>query len=265
MKALILPTNNESLLSTGSEKTRFVLNSNLRSLLRDQIESLINAGVDELLMIRGIVDDGLSDFLINSDDIRIRIKIIRNPFQFQSASSLVALWMAISEINEDVLIINTQSLLRKGLLELFIKYEGGSTSCFVVSKDSRYEYGDHKILNQNYDISGFGDNQYLKQHIFSDSISLCSFRQSGLNSIKESIEEEIRTEDSNKKEFVSAVYRLIRNEHLVCKIKSFDICDIYKIYTNSQDNTLKAAVNSSGRLEKSHRHRNLRIVNTRTE
>ena len=122
MKAVILPTNNESLLSKNSEIKGFVLNSSLKiNLEGSRSICLINAGVDELLMIQGISDDLLSDFLINSDEIKIRIKIIRNPFQFQSADSLLALWMAISEINEDVLIINAQSLLQEELLELFIK------------------------------------------------------------------------------------------------------------------------------------------------
>jgi len=266
MKAVILPTNNKSILSIDPGNKRPALNSNLRSLLKDQIECLINAGVDELLMIRGIGDDQFLDFLINSDEIQIKIKIIHNPFQFQSAGTLVALWMVMRDVNEDVLILNIESLIHEELLELFIKYEGG-TSCFVVSRGINRESNDKKVLKQYREIAEIGDNKFVKHFVSSDSISLCSFRHSGLNLIKESIEEEIRTEDSNKKRFVSAIYRLIRNEHIVCKIKSFDICDVYKIYTDSLGNTLKVAANSnpSSHLDKSNGNRNLQIVNTSTE
>ena len=264
MKAVIIPTNNKSLLSRDNQTKRFAPFSKFRSRVKRQINRLKQAGVDELMLIQGIGHDRLADYLIDADGIDIKIRIIRNPFEFQKADSLVALWMAISEINDDTLIVTLESLLHDDLLELFVKYEGGA-SCFMVQRETGSQSGSNIFTNQDRDIVEIGDNKHLKRLIFSDSICLCTFRHSGLTLFKESVEEEIRTENSNKKEFASAIYRLIRKENMVCKIKSLDICDIYKIYTDSPRNILKAAANAGSQIDKSGAHTNLRVINTSTE
>jgi len=264
MKAVIVPTNNKSLLSTENNNLTPPIISNLKSRVSDQINYLSNAGVDELLIIQGFGNEEFADFFINSTEIEIKIKIIPNPFQFQSADTLIALWMAISEINDDVFILNWESLLKEEILERFIKYEDG-TSCFLVNKKRNGDRKDKAFNDQDQDIVEIGNKKDLKHLISSDSIDLCTFRQSGVALIKESIEDEIRTDDANKKEFVSVIYRFIRKEHMVCKVKSLDIGDIYKIYTDSPKNTYKVAANSSDQIGKNHGQGYLRVINTSSE
>jgi len=261
MKAVIVPTNNKTLLATDYIET-LPLTTNLKSRVSGQINSLKNAGVDELIIIQGFGYEELTDFYLNSNEIKI--KIIPNPFQFQSANTLIAIWMAISEINDDIFILNWESLIREEILERFIQYEDGS-SCFLVINQLDSNLVDEDFNNQHNDIVEIGNNKDLKHLISSESIDLCTFRQSGVALIKESIEEEIRTEDANTKEFTSAIYRFIRKEHMVCKVKSLDIGDIYKIYTDYPKNNFKVAANSSDQIGKSQGYRNLRVINTSSE
>lgn len=119
MKAIILASQRGSIISSYTRNKHSIPpNYGCPSLIKRKLNFLKNVGIDELIVVQGLGFQKYEDILIDCHELEIRVNIIGKPF-YKSTNRLVALWMAISEINDDVLFMNWDSVSKERYYRIF--------------------------------------------------------------------------------------------------------------------------------------------------
>lgn len=250
MNAIIFSSKSISPYSKNIEKQNSGLIKHVDSVfaLNSRFKYLKYLGINQLTIVEGPEFHKYASFLGNLGGISIPIKVISNPF-YETTKSLVAVWTALSEINDDVVILDWDTLFNQVLLECFTK-SGNGKACFVVRTASASETEYMPTYAQNKEIVKIDNARILETRILSSSVCLCSFRESGVSLIKKSIEEEIRTKGARQKDIVYAIHRLIKKGHMVCRVNSLRNREFFRIYINSPGNSTKVGTHFGQKINK---------------
>jgi len=250
MNAIIFSSKSESSYPKNIENQNSGLIKHVDSVfaLNNRFKYLKYLGINELTIVEGPEYHKYASFLSNLEGVSIPLKVISNPF-YKTTKSLVAVWTALSEINNDLVILDWDTLFNQVLLECFTK-SGNGKACFVVRTESASDTEYTHTRAQNKEIVKIDNAKILESRILSSSVCLCSFRESGVSLIKKSIEEEIRTKEARQKDIVHAIHRLIKKGHMVCRVNSLRNREFFKIYINSPGNTTKVGAQFGQKINK---------------
>lgn len=226
------------------------------TILEHQINHIRDCGINEVVIVVGFEFEKVENFLRNYDGLGIRIKTLFNPF-YQTTNSLISLWIARCEMNEDIVIINGDDVFEFDVIDQVLR-EREEKICLPVKKKSSYEEEDMKVVIQRGRITEIGKT--LANHPSAESVGIRVFRDTGVELIKRAIEEEMRTEGSERKWYVSAIKTLIKKGY---RVKYVDIKDLFWMDVDYPSDLFRVRFNSNKLIKRfSEEERVLRVVET---
>lgn len=256
MKAVILAAGRGSRLYPYTEYIpKCLLDIGGETILEHQINHIRDCGIDEVVVVVGFGFEKVENFLRNYDGLGMRIKTLYNPF-YQTTNSLISLWIARGEMNEDIVVINGDDVFEIDVLEQALGIRDEKI-CLPIKKKPGYEEEDMKVVIQGGRILEIG--KILTTYPSAESVGIRVFRDIGVGLIKRAIEEEMRTEGAEKKWYASAIQRLVRKGY---RVKSLDIEDLFWTDVDYPSDLFKARFNSNKFIKKPHKERILRVVET---
>ena len=117
MKAIILAAGSGTRLRPYTNgKPKCLLDIGSTSILEHQINNIRDCGINEVVIVVGFRFERVEDFLRSYDGLGMRINTLYNPF-YQSTNSLVSLWIARSEFDEDLVVMNGDDVYEIGVLD----------------------------------------------------------------------------------------------------------------------------------------------------
>lgn len=111
MKAIILAAGTGSrMLPLTKDTHKCLLKINDEPIIRNQINQLNNAGINDITLVGGYKFDLIKDYLKDEVDYAF------NPF-YETTNSLVSLWLAVKDVDSDMLIINSDVIFDDELVK----------------------------------------------------------------------------------------------------------------------------------------------------
>jgi choline kinase len=254
MKAIILAAGNGKRLSPyTNEIPKCLLDLDGITMLENQLNNIRQYGIDDVVIVTGYKFDKIEQFLKNYDSLGMRIKTIYNPF-YRETNSLVSLWIARGEMNQDLVVMNGDDVFEFDLLEKILDAKEHNIILPFKIKN-KYDDEDMKIdIYENY-VAEIGKS--LTIPISGEAVGIRAFRNMGVVHLKRALEEEIRTAGATEKWYASAVQQLIYKGH---KVNAIDIEDLYWMDVDFPEDLFQARANSKMLMKKVYQERNLRVV-----
>ena len=222
MKAIILAAGKGTRMAPYThDKPKCLLDIGGISILEHQINSIRDCGITEIVIVVGFRFERVEDFLRSYDGLGVRINTLYNPF-YQSTNSLVSLWIARSELDEDIVVMNGDDVYEIGVLDKALSVSNGEI-CLPVKKRPRYEREDMKVVVDDGGITKISKD-IPNGETSAESVGIRVFRDTGVELLKRAVEEEMRNPDAERKWYISSIHRLISKGY---KIKPLDIGELY--------------------------------------
>ncbi|MHA1973499.1 MAG: phosphocholine cytidylyltransferase family protein [Candidatus Hodarchaeales archaeon] len=234
MKAIILAAGNGKRLSPyTNEIPKCLLDLNGITMLENQLNNIRQYGIDDVVIVTGYKFDEIERFLKNYDGLGMRIKTIYNPF-YRETNSLVSLWIARGEMDQDLVVMNGDDVFEFDLLEKILDATEHNISLPVKIKNT-YDDEDMKVNINEGNVSEIGKS--LTMSISGEAVGIRAFRNMGVVHLKRALEEEIRTAGATEKWYASAVQQLITKGY---KVNAIDIEDLFWMDVDYPRDLIKA-------------------------
>ncbi len=222
MKAIILAAGSGTRMHPYThDKPKCLLDIGNISILEHQINLIRNCGINEITIVVGFGFERVENFLRSYDGLGMRINTLYNPF-YQATNSLVSLWIARGEFDEDMVVMNGDDVYEMGVLDKVLS-ERNEKICLPVKKRARYEKEDMKVVVENGMITSIS-KEISNTEASAESVGIRVFRDTGVELLKRAVEEEMRSRGAEGKWYISSIHRLISKG---CNIKPLDIGDLY--------------------------------------
>lgn len=223
------------------------------TILEHQINSMRYCGINEIIIVVGFGFDKVDNFLRSYDGLGIKIKTLYNPF-YQTTNSLISLWIARTEMDDDIVITNGDDVFELEVLDRVLSYRDEKI-CLPIKKKPFYEDEDMKVEVEDGRIVDI--SKTLTNQVSAESVGIRVFRNSGVELLKRAIEEEMRHEGAETKWYVSAVRRLIERGY---KVKSIDVEDLFWMDVDYPGDLFKVRNNSNKFIQNANDQKLLRVV-----
>ena len=226
VKAIILSAGQGRRLLPLTENTpKCLLPVADKPVLAWQIDALLAVGVEDITIVTGFQVALIEGLLQQQYANRPRIKILFNPF-YEVADNLASCWIARTEMDNDFLILNGDTVIEAALLSKVLNSEFAPITLSVDFKNS-YDADDMKV---QLDASGWVQqvSKIVPPHqVNAESIGLILFREQGAHIFRQTVEEALRHPAELKSWYLSIVDRLAK-QHLVnsCSVEGFRWCEI---------------------------------------
>jgi len=254
MKAIILAAGNGKRLSPYTDEIpKCLLDLGGITMLENQLNNIRKYGIDDVVIVIGYKADKIEEFLWNYDCLGMRIKTIYNPF-YRETNSLVSLWIARSEMNQDLVVMNGDDVFEFNLLEKILDDTEHNINLPVKIKNA-YEDEDMKINVYKGYVCEIGKS--LTMPVSGEAVGIRAFRNMGIVHLKRALEEEIRAVGATEKWYVSAVQQLIAKGY---KVNALDIGDLFWMDVDFPADLFRVRADSKMFTKKFYQERNLRVV-----
>ena len=222
MKAIILAAGSGTRMHPYThDKPKCLLDVGGVSILEHQINNIRDCGINEVVIVVGFRFERVEEFLRSYDGLGMRINTLYNPF-YQSTNSLVSLWIARSELDEDLVIMNGDDVYEIGVLDKAISVRDEKI-CLPIKKRPRYEMEDMKVTVDDGRITKISKD-ISNDQTSAESVGIRVFRDTGVELLKRAVEEEMRNLGAEGEWYISSIHRLISKGY---KIKPLDIGELY--------------------------------------
>ena len=222
MKAIILAAGRGTRLYPYThDKPKCLLDIGNISILEHQINLIRDCGINEVVIVVGFGFERVEDFLRSYDGLGMRINTLYNPF-YQSTNSLVSLWIARSEFDEDLVVMNGDDVYEIGVLDKALSVMDEKI-CLPIKKRPRYEREDMKVIVDDSRITKISKD-ISNSETSAESVGIRVFRDTGVELLKRAVEEEMRNPGAEGKWYISSIHRLINKGY---EIKPLDIGELY--------------------------------------
>jgi len=205
MKAIILSAGQgKRLLPLTAELPKCAVAVHGQSMIEWQIDELLKCGVEDICVVLGYGADKVEK-LLEERYGRGSVRTLFNPF-FSVADNLGSCWIARTEMTEDFIILNGDTLFQAPVLE---KLLGSAPHPITVTVDrkSSYDSDDMKVILDGERLLRIGKDLPLDQ-VHSESIGMLLFRGEGAGLFRRSVEEIMRNPASLKRWYLSVIDEL---------------------------------------------------------
>ena len=248
MKAIILAAGKGTRMAPYThDKPKCLLDIGGISILEHQINQIRDCGITEIVIVVGFRFERVEDFLRSYDGLGVRINTLYNPF-YQSTNSLVSLWIARSELDEDIVVMNGDDVYEMGVLDKALSVGNGEI-CLPVKKRPRYEKEDMKVVVDDGGITKISKD-ISNGETSAESVGIRVFRDTGVELLKRAVEEEMRNPGAERKWYISSIHRLISKGY---KIKPLDIGELYWMDVDCPMDLFRARKQADRFLKKEYR------------
>ena len=194
MKAIILAAGTGSRLYPYTQYIpKCLLDLGGTTILEEQINHIRDCGINEVVIVVGFGFEKVENFLRNYDGLGMRIKTLYNPF-YQTTNSLVSLWIARSEMDEDIVVMNGDDVFEIDVLDKVLSMRDEKI-CLPIKKKYSYDNEDMKVIVDQQRVLKISKG--IRNNVSAESVGIRVFRDTGVELIKRAIEEELRPQLAN--------------------------------------------------------------------
>ena len=256
MKAIILAAGMGTRMYPYTyDKPKCLLHIGKISILENQINHIRDCGINDIVVVVGFGFERVEEFLRTYDGLGMRISTLYNPF-YRSTNSLVSLWIARSEFDEDIVIMNGDAVYEIDVLDKVLSVRN-ERICLPIKKRARYESEDMKVIVEDNRITKISKD-ISDEQTSAESVGIRVFRDTGVELLRRAVEEEMRNPGAEGKWYISSIHRLISKGY---KIKPLDIGELYWMDVNCPLDLFRARKQADRFLGKDHQMPNLlRVV-----
>lgn len=205
MKAVILSAGQgRRLLPLTQSRPKCVLPIHGRPIILHQVDVLLAAGIERIVVILGHGAEGVEKILAAHPQHR-RIRAIYNPF-YAVADNLASCWLASPEMDSDFMLVNGDTLFEEALARRLIDSPRKPITLCVDEKpaydddDMRVRRNGSRLLRVGKDLSSTETD--------GESIGVSIFRDKGPARFRWALENAIRRTDGLKHWYLSVVNEL---------------------------------------------------------
>ena len=227
MKALIIGAGQgKRLLPLTEVEPKALLEIGGKSLLEWQIESLVACGVEDIVVLAGFnlasVERALDGFARRWSQARFRT--VYNPF-YGVADNLATCWMARHEMAGDFLLLNSDTLFSRPVLETLLASPPAPISLAVDHK-AKYDDDDMKVELQGSRLTDIG-KKLPAERVQGESIGMLYFRGEGSQRFTAELERCMRDPAALRQWYLSVIAALAPEiEIQAVTISGHDWCEI---------------------------------------
>lgn len=227
MKALIIGAGQgKRLLPLTEVKPKALLEVGGKSLLEWQVEALATCGIDEIVVLAGFnleaVEAALADFARRWPAVAFRM--VYNPF-YGVADNLATCWMARREMTGDFLLMNSDTLFSRPVLETLLASAPAPISLAVDHKP-KYDDDDMKVELRGTRLVDIGKTLPVER-VQGESIGMLYFRGEGPQRFVEVLEATMRKPEAIRQWYLSVIAALAPEVEIrAVTISGHDWCEI---------------------------------------
>ncbi len=204
-KAIILSAGQGSrLLPLTANRPKCLLPINGRSLLEWQIDMLLKAGFEDIVVVVGFCAEQVENLVAQNYPEQVRT--LYNPF-YQVADNMGTCWLVRNEMDRDFVLINGDTLFEQEVVETLLKGARHAITLATDHKDEAYDDDDMKVTLNGRQLLNVG-KQIPAEHIHGESIGMLRFQGEGPALFREHLDREMRREASVKRWYLSTIAQL---------------------------------------------------------
>lgn len=198
-KAIILSAGKGSrLLPLTEDRPKCLIELSGRSLLEWQLDALGSRGVTEVVIVTGFRDDLVDSVAARREGVRT----LFNPF-YHVADNLGSVWLARSEFDRDVLLLNGDTLITPALVEKVLTADGGAITVTVDEKEE-YDSDDMKVLREGDRLLRIGKALEPGEYN-AESIGFLAFRGEGGRRFTDQVDRMMHTSEGTRRWYLRAI------------------------------------------------------------
>ncbi|MBM4254343.1 MAG: phosphocholine cytidylyltransferase family protein [Deltaproteobacteria bacterium] len=174
-----------------------------RTVLELQLRALAQCGIQDVTVLVGFAADKVERFLrarpVPGLDIRTRY----NPF-FAASNNLITCWAAMSEMTEDFLLLNGDSLFEPDALRRLLAAPWAPAT-LTINRKEEYDDDDMKVsLNGGRRLKAVGKT-LPRAAVHGESIGLMRFCGEGVGAFRGTLEEAVRGPEALQRWYLSVL------------------------------------------------------------
>jgi len=175
MKLLILAAGYGGRLNPASENTPKALLelSPGLTILDRQLEAAKQCGITDVYVVVGFQAAKIEEKVRQWLNLGLNITTLYNPF-YRTHNNLVSLWVALSVMEDDFILLNGDNVFRESLL-LSLLSDGAREFNILVSSKSMYDEDDAKLIMKDEKIVRLGKDIPLDK-VNAEWIGMCAVR-----------------------------------------------------------------------------------------
>jgi choline kinase len=205
MKAIILSAGQgKRLLPLTAELPKCAVAVHGQPMIEWQIDELLKCGVEDISVVLGYGADKVED-LLDERYGRGSIRTLFNPF-FSVADNLGSCWIARTEMTEDFIILNGDTLFQAEVLDRLLS-SAPHPITVTIDRKRGYDSDDMKVILDGERLLRIGKDLPLDQ-VHAESIGMLLFRGEGASLFRRSVETLMRNPASLKRWYLSVIDEL---------------------------------------------------------
>ena len=205
MKAIILSAGQgRRLLPFTAELPKCLLPvDGQRTVLELQLSALAQCGIQQATVLVGFGADQVDQFLQAHPISGITVRTRYNPF-FATSNNLVTCWAAMTEMTEDFILLNGDSLFESEALHRLLVAPPAPVT-LTINRKAEYDDDDMKVsLNGGRRLKAVGKT-LPRSTVHGESIGLMRFCGEGIETFRATLEEAIRGPEALQRWYLSVL------------------------------------------------------------
>ena len=227
MKVVILAAGQgKRLLPMTVDKPKSLLVVGGQTMIGWQVQELVKSGVDEILVVTGFQADaaeGEIEHLRNSHP-GCRFRSYFNA-EFETADNLVSCWSVRSEMDQDFVLINGDTLFEAGVFRRLVQGAPASVTVTIDHKD-RYDEDDMKVRLDGSRLVEIGKTIPMDT-VDGESIGMLLFRGDGPQLFADALDHAKRNPQPHHRWYLSVIDDLAKTGVVETRgIKGLEWCEV---------------------------------------
>ena len=224
MKAIILSAGQgRRLLPLTADKPKSALPVGARSLLEWQLHEMAQCAIDEVVVVTGFAADIIDDIVARQRAVPTRT--LYNPF-FAQCDNLGTCWVARTEMQDDFIIVNGDTLFEAAILHRLLDHNSGAAVTLVTDSKASYDDDDMKVIVANGRLQRVGKH-LERATVNGESIGMMAFRGQGPARFAQQLEHMMRHGTGLKQWYLAAVDKLADHGLVAtCPIDGLSWCEV---------------------------------------
>lgn len=173
------------------------------SMLEVQLHALVKCGVTDVAIMVGFRSDQVEQRLAERPIPGLTVRTCYNPF-YAVSDNLATVWLARTEMTEDFILLNGDTLFEVDLLEQVLN--GPEVPITVtINEKSAYDEDDMKVrIDSDRRLSEIGKTLDVNK-VDAESIGMLVFRGTGVEILKDALDHAIRTSEGLKNWYLKVI------------------------------------------------------------
>ncbi len=177
------------------------------TLLERQLHHLRTVGLQRIVVVCGF---GVEKVRSVVDTMPFAgVELLYNPF-YAMSDNLISLWVARSEMNEDLILLNGDNIFHPGTVQTLLQQR---TPCsLLAARKARYTDDDMKLYLNGECVSHIGKTLSCQQ-ADAESLGMLLFRDRGVTALRQALEQIVFHDSALNSHFPAVIQRMIDDGH----------------------------------------------------